>query len=397
MSITSLINPSGNISAQDDLWHIAYSDNSGQVDFKYVFDIYHNGTQLIRTKVFPDPSTGRGYFDAHNIIRNKMRFDWFVPTSATNAYLVSPDNSGQNSLQYDVRVGEDYSGVTTLNMASGTTRVYNTIPSVFKRRVPVATGNRWATNRPLTAKIGKNDKFLVPIRHNGTKIYLKTQAWNPNTNAFDITCIDTTGYQAPSDGGLVRLNTQLDLGFNAINALFGATSFNYNSNEFLDVSFWTNLTDVQKFRLYYDCDERYQHVNLYFINQYGLFDTARFKLVSKLAMDVERKSFEKRDFKFGNTSVDYYDARNVYYENKINYSSKANWSYKLTMDYPTDEEYQWLWELFISPQVYAEIDGYYYPITIKNTNYEYSQQKWAGLRVLEIEIELNQTRNGFRR
>ena len=67
MSITSLINPSGNVTAQDTLWHIAYSDNSGQTDFKYVFDIFHNGQQLVRTKVFPEPSNGRGYYDASNV------------------------------------------------------------------------------------------------------------------------------------------------------------------------------------------------------------------------------------------------------------------------------------------------------------------------------------------
>jgi len=397
MSITSLINPSGNVTAQDSLWHIAYSDNSGQTDFKYVFDLYHNGQQLVRTKVFPEPTNGRGYFDASNVIRNEMKFDWFTPTSATKSYLVSPDNSGQSSLQYQVRVGEDFSGVTTLNMASGNVRVYNYIPSVFKRKVARSEANNWTTNRPFTANVGKNDKFLVGIRHNGTKIYLKTEAWNPNTNAFDITCIDLTGYQAPSDGGLVRKFTQLDIGFDSISNLVSQPCFNFNSNTFMDVKFYTNLLDVQAFRLYYDCDERYTHVNLYFINSYGMFDTARFKLANKLSMMTEKKTFEKRDFKFSNTSVDYYDSRNVYQESKINYGSKTDWTYKLTMDFPTDAEYQWLWELIVSPQVYAEIDGYYYPVSIKNTNYEYIQQKWAGLRTLEIECDINQTRYGFRR
>lgn len=128
-----------------------------------------------------------------------------------------------------------------------------------------------------------------------------------------------------------------------------------------------------------------------------MFDTARFKLVNKLSMQTERKTFEKRDYKFSNTSVDYYDTRNVYQESKINYGSKTDWTYKLTMDFPTDEEYEWLWELIVSPQIYAEIDGYYYPVILKNTNYEYIERKWAGLRTLEIEIDINQTRYGFRR
>jgi hypothetical protein len=67
------------------------------------------------------------------------------------------------------------------------------------------------------------------------------------------------------------------------------------------------------------------------------------------------------------------------------------------MDFPTDDEFQWLWELIVSPQIYALIDGYYYPVNIRNTNYEYLEQKWAGLRTLELDIDINQTRYGFRR
>ena len=76
-----------------------------------------------------------------------------------------------------------------------------------------------------------------------------------------------------------------------------------------------------------------------------MFETARFGLVSRLSMDTERKTFVKNDYKFNNTSVDYYDQYNVYNESKINYGSKTNWQYKLTMDYPSDTEYQWLNEL----------------------------------------------------
>ena len=128
-----------------------------------------------------------------------------------------------------------------------------------------------------------------------------------------------------------------------------------------------------------------------------MFDTARFNLASRLTMDVERKTFEQRNYTFNNSSVDYYDANNVYNESKINYGSKSNHSYKLTMDFPTDAEYIWLAELIVSPQIYAEIDGNYYPVSIKANNYEYSTYTNNRLRALEIDIELNQTRYNFKR
>ena len=95
--------------------------------------------------------------------------------------------------------------------------------------------------------------------------------------------------------------------------------------------------------------------------------------------------------------MNYYDALNVYRESKINYGSKANLSYKLTMDYPTDAEYQWLSELITSPQVYMELDGSYYPVIIKETNYEFSKYQNNQLRAFEVNVDVNQTRYGYRR
>jgi hypothetical protein len=114
-------------------------------------------------------------------------------------------------------------------------------------------------------------------------------------------------------------------------------------------------------------------------------------------MTTERKSFTKKEYTFNTGAVNYFDSKNVYNESKINYGSKTEYKYMLTMDYPTDKEYEWLSELIVSPQVYAEIDGDYYPVTIADTNYEFSKYANNQLKQLEITIELNQTRFGFKR
>jgi hypothetical protein len=62
------------------------------------------------------------------------------------------------------------------------------------------------------------------------------------------------------------------------------------------------------------------------------------------------------------------------------------------MNAPTDAEYEWLAELIDSPQVYFELDGYFYPVSIKNNNYEYSKYVNNRLRVFEVDIDINQTR-----
>jgi hypothetical protein len=385
----SLINPSGYPSVQDDLWTIASSTASGQTDFKFVFDVYNGANQLVRCKVYPDPTNGKGYFDAGPIVRNEITYDWFKPVNGNNTFLY--DATDKVTQTYNIRVGEDYSGITTLNLASGNVSTYNYAPSLFKRRQTTINSflNNWLTNRLLTAKCNFNSKFLIPtyitaISNEGLSMYITiddnqeiiSSFANPNGNKF----------------------VQCDIGPSALNAAYGSTLITSNT-QYYDVQIanfeFTNSTPL--YRIFLDCHPTYTPYNLYFINQYGMYDTACFNLVSKLNLDTERKSFTKLNKKFNTGSVGFYDSNNVYYESKINYASKTNWTYKLNMDFMADAEYIWLAELMTSPQIYMEIDSNYYPVTIKNTNYEYIKHNVQGLRVLELDIELNQERYGFQR
>lgn len=396
MAIVSLINPSSFPSLQDNLWSIAYSNNSGQTDFKYVFDVFVNGVQLVRTKIFPEPSNGRGYFDAMPAVVNEVTYDWFTPINNTiNAeasWLLRSDTI--NEKVYQIRVGEDFSGVTTLNLASGNVTAYNYSAPLFKRR-QINIGqklNNWLSNRPLFIKAKTTDKILIPYYGSAlTSVDIQTYRSNNEVINSVLLGIFTT-----------KKYNQMDIGAQAINRMNNSVySFNLINS---DVAYYDiqinnsgNNPRTSIIRVDIDCNPNYTPINLYFINAFGMFDTARFNLASTLTMEVERKTFEQRNYTFGNTSVDYYNTQNVYKESKINYGSKSNFAYKLTMDFPTDAEYQWLAELIVSPQIYAEIDGNYYPVTIKDTNYEFSKYLNNKLKVLEVNIELNQTRYNFKR
>jgi hypothetical protein len=395
MSIT-LINPSGFPSAQDNLWSIAYSSNSGQVDFKYVFDVFVDSVQLVRTKVFPEPSNGRGYFDAMPVVSNEITYGWFVPRNSVDAeasWLTQSDTL--NEKIYQIRVGEDYSGTTFLNLASGNVTAYNYSAPLFKRR-QINIGqklNNWLTNRPLRIKAKTTDKILIPLFGSDILIInVESKKIDGTQAAFSI------GYPTATP----KKYNQMDIGVEAINKIsFSNYSFNVINSltAYYLVSMKNSANTIRSsvIRVDIDCNPNYTPINLYFINAYGMFDTARFNLASRLTMDVERKTFEQRNYTLNNSSVDYYDANNVYNESKINYGSKSNHSYKLTMDFPSDAEYVWLAELIVSPQIYAEIDGNYYPVSIKSNNYEYSTYTNNRLKALEIDIELNQTRYNFKR
>ena len=403
-----------NGSVQDDLWCAAISDNSGQTDFKYVFDIYNNDKQLIRVKVYPNPN-GWGYFNCGSVVRNEMSYDWFDPESS-NAYpifLPNPNASGQISIDYQVRIGEDLSGVTTLNMASGQSTVYNITSPLFKRNRPyynplefnsTNTKNwKYLTNRPKNSYCRWEDKLLVPF-------YIQ--------NPVDLSISITSNGNTFDTGNVMSLPDkfyQLDIGPKAIQScLDNITTYDLKGKDYEIVLYdYFGSNNSETFKVFAQCtNPAYTTINLYFINQYGMFDTASFKCQNKLTFDVERKGFEKSGNIYGEYDVFTNDPNKTkvistplglfslpynYNETKVNFSQKINHSYKLTMDFPSDEEYIWLAELITSPQIYAQFDDMYYPIVIKNTNYEYSKHQYAGLKPLEIDIDLCQTRTGFRR
>lgn len=381
--ITNLVSPSGEPSIQDNLWHIATSDNSGSTDMKYVFDVFKGSEQLVRVKVFPDPTNGKGYFDASPIVRNEISFGWFVPDN-NGVILATPSESGEVALTYQIRVGEDVSAVTTTNLASGNVKAFNYVPTLFKRRQAdyTAFNNKWLTNRPMYASLTNTEKLMIGLRTTSS-LTLLVDTYGANGSLI----------QSKNIGVSVNGIRQLDISPAAINLSSSGTVT--SSVAYYDVSNTTGV--IKKFRVNLDCSPIYTPINLHFMNALGMFDTARFKLASKLTMDVERKAFEKADYRFGSSAVTYYDTNNVYHETKINFGSKAMWSYNLTMDYPTDAEYQWLAELIMSPIIYMEIDDNYYPVTIKDTNYEYSTYNTNKLRVLSINVDVNQKRFGFRR
>lgn len=377
MAVTINTNPSGTPTVQDTLWHVATSDNSGQTNFKYIVEVYVNGVRNYSGRHFPEPNTGKLYFDAGPTVRNNITYGWFEPS--TDAFVYEPNVSGEMGLTYQIRVGEDFSGVSTTNLASSQTTAYNWTAPLFKRKVLSIQDrlNKWLTNRPLSLRAKMGENIFIPF-YTDTDIELKCTTYDASNNVIDnYGSLDVT-----IENGFVQMN-------------IGSVGL----NDYLTIPMGSNVAyyDVffnalDKVRVYIDCNPKYTPILCHFMNQYGMFDTMRFSQASRLNMEVERKGYEKRDYRFNGNSVDYISAASRYYEGKINYSNKMDWMYKLNTDNLTDAEFVWAEELLYSPQILLEIDGYFYPVTIKNTNYERSQFVNNKMKNLEVDFELNQTR-----
>lgn len=358
-------------SAQDTLWHVASSTNSAIPDFKYVFDVWVDGVQKIRVKQYPEPGTNYGYFDASVIVKNSIEYNWFTPSASDQTV-----NVNGWKVDYQVRYGEEYSGSTYLNLASGETTAYNWRPDLFKRKafnLFVEYQNYFLTQRDRVVYCNWSKRFWVAFLYKqvGYKIY------DQNGSIIDS---DDNFYDAGA-GNLAQ--------FECSQILVSALSANA---KYVDIIMYDGGDEVGgTLRIYNKCNNKYQTIPIHFLNAFGAWETLHFTLASRLTMDVERKGFEKRDFAINGASVDYYNI-DKYEESKINYQNKMNWSYRLTADAMSDTDWQWASQLISSPQILMEVDDFFYPVTIKNTNYEYSKYVNNRQRALEVDFEMNQTR-----
>jgi hypothetical protein len=194
MAITILDTPAAYSSMHDDLWYVASSTNSGTTNFKFIVDVYVDGALAGRSKVFPSPSGSYGVYNASPIVRSYVT-NYFEP-SGTSILVSSNDKIKVN---YVISVGEEVSGVTTANLASGSFSAYNFYPPLFadilatNAEIPLVLSDYynnllienfsddWLTERNEVVDIEYGDNFYATFFKVTAGSYLgKVEIVNPN-------------------------------------------------------------------------------------------------------------------------------------------------------------------------------------------------------------------------
>ena len=84
------------------------STESGNCNFRYICDIYINGTKVFTQKLFPDPQTGYGFFQIDRIVNDYIQTS--VPKSPqTNYFALSAQSTAPTSLvSVQCKFGQEY-------------------------------------------------------------------------------------------------------------------------------------------------------------------------------------------------------------------------------------------------------------------------------------------------
>jgi hypothetical protein len=383
----------------DDLWFVSSSTNVGQTAFKFVYDVYVNGSQVSRTKVYPSPSAEGSYgvFNASPMVRSFVT-NYFEPSG--NSILVASNDKIKVDSQ--IRVGEEYvSGgnlITIPNVASGALASYNYYPPLFadilfvNNNTPLVLSDYydnlllenftddWITERD-------NEKITIEYGDNFYATYFKITA---GTYSAWVDVINESGAVIDTVSGGITFSGEMNL-FNCqaghINTFAGRTliteaTYGYNVYLKRGVAVSRKLQFIQK------CYPKYKQYNLHFLNRLGGWDTMKFALVNRRSTELQRASYRRNDWQLSGNTMSNIDAYNKYNETTLNYAIQHKDKFHLISDWVSQQDYEWLGQLFASTIVYMEVQGAYFPVTISSTNYEYKLETSDKLFNFEIDIEV---------
>lgn len=387
MAITINSTPEAYPSAHDDLYFVATSSNVSQAGFKYVFDVVINSTIVARIKLFPDPLSAKGIFNAGGIIRNYLA-GYFKPNTTQTAFAYTGNDL---YISYDVRFGEDYGGTTYTNLASGSYKAFNFVNPIFR---DFSTSyyqpkiNTWLTSRDITAAdVKMSEKLFAGWMNTAgttTNLTLTVQKYL-NGGGND-------GASATGDSVTCNAFVLFDLSPAAINAYLGSSFITASTYQYgVKVNYEGNQSAEFKIKL--ACQPRWTPVSLHFLNKLGGYDTMAFRLVNKRSGSVEKKSYEQMPYQYSGGSMSRYNANKVMNAGNNTFAVNETVTFKLTSDYINQADYLWLKDLITSPEVYYEESGYYYPVGIKTTTWDEKIRAADKMFNFELSIEFAQKIN----
>lgn len=367
------------------------SSNYAQPDFKYVADVYSGSGQLLASLKYQPQQAGSQPIDidVSRMLQELVAANYCKLNAAATPDIVLT-GSGLLSA-YSVQFGEQYGGVMYANQVSFSGYVYNAV--LNNKRFAFYNQAVFLNNRFLTGfqrqVARKSDSLIVSI--------LQSDVAAMASFAFEIfnnagTSIHSENIPNPYISLVLASNRALHLhcGFSYLFARLGFDLADYNAAAYYTIT----PPGGTPFRvdLYSQC-ERFPGVRLFFLNEYGGFDSFNFMLADRRSYSTMRESYRRQP----DNRRTGYDATSRRFEALTrNFNTEVTEKYKLTSDYLTDTEAALLVELLTSPLIYMQVDAAGYggtgnvliPVDVKTSTYDLKKTALDKMFNLELDLEL---------
>jgi hypothetical protein len=392
MAIAINSSPAAYSSIHAPLYYVVGSNNNLQTNFKYVCDVYVDGSLVTRLKSFPQPISTKGIFNIAPIVRNYWN-SYFKPN--ISSFSAFPYTGSDIYVPFEVKFGEEYGGVLYTNLETSTGRAYNysfdylynptSDAFLSASRYDSSYAGFYLTNRDKT-----QIQFPYSLLTTGT-LYTSflSDAENTTKNlSLDIVVTDGTVNTYTGSTTSWKDYALIDISPRALNNYIGTTIIDGNT-KYYDVRVKIAGVQVDTMRVNLTCTQ-YDIIPLHFLNAVGGYETFHFSLVNRQSRSVERKSFERLNYEYesATTSMDNVDAYGRLYGGTIPFSTQQKVTYKLISDWINFTDYNWIKELISSPEVYMQRNNQFIPVVIGTNNWNEKKRFADKTFNLELDIEL---------
>ncbi len=374
--------PSNTVSVNDEMIFTVYestkvNDEVTYPDYQYVCDVYIDGDLVARMKSRPDPSNKRGVFDVSKVLQNYVSY-------GLKANYANTTESYDAKTDYTLHFGEEYDFVlypdVLVDDERSAFKSYEVRPFDDSTVVPATKG--LCTSRPSPGNSYKDIKWdLISYMSNVSGI-----------SDFTANFVDKDGVQV---GATVTIST----------AGYVANTFLQVNFSFLKLS--TLLTEEEKervcklniygvgeessivpdFVINYQCTKHTPYV-IAWLNKFGVYESQAFGLVSKESSEVTRKGFQQLNYRMNDEGAISYSENGVYYGGKRTFATNTQVNLRMTSHLLSADEYEWLQEMFSSPDVYLfspTLDKFL-PVQIQETQYEKRNYSNSRLTPLQFSV-----------
>ena len=337
------------------------SNNSGKCNFRYICDLYVNGTKVYTDKIFPDPNTGYGFFLLSRVLQDYTQT--LVLANTTTAFsLAGSVTAPSSSFSVYCRFGEEYDPTTNCdgsvlqytNLATSTTFYvyegafdYEDFPSYTYTNYMMGTASATAsklflTNSPREVEVTYNDGY-----------YLDFLSLQPMTALYSLYIqfyhqdgtTTLTGIQSPTLSSVKRY--RLSVGPYNLNKLYATPIINQDVTSY---EVWLSYGSIRQsevftFKLK---DPKTFTTRLGFVGLLGGIENFTFYHRNMKSFNIDKKSYEKTIGKNNSGAWSYA----VGDRGTTTYKIVATEQHKVS-SYCSKEVSEWLYEMWLSPDVWT--------------------------------------------
>jgi hypothetical protein len=368
-------------SVNDHLVYVAYDSNAADPvtypNYKYVYEVWVNGTLEFTGKVFPHPTSSRGIINVGNVVREYIA----ALLSPSAGILAQEMGEGIFSVSIVVKIREEYSGTVGAVVLTDSTRVYF---NHYNGRYSDFTILGSYTAKPLSNR---------PVKINLTYgcSYFFIPYFSQTTSSFNVVITGGTSTRTKTITPTAANTLQL------LNICPAAINIDYAGNFTSATETYTVAVGGVTYEISVVCSGMYTNYLVHFLNKFGGFETMLFNKARKKTFEVDKKEWQQLPYRVSSAGVVSVKSGVIMHPQKSNYASLFKEKLRINTELLSDAEYQWLSELVVSPYILLEDSGTMYPVVLSSTNYDFKERIFDGAQNLAVDIEFgSQTKAQFR-